>query len=280
GTVTQVEFFIDGASIGAGTLSGGVWTRDWDTTAHADGVHTLLARATDDGGKTGEHSIQVTVDNNAAPTVHIDSPADGATVSATITIEASASDTGDDGGVVQVEFFVDGVSIGVDDSALGGWTTSWDTTTASDGPHTLKAIATDNGGKTAEHSIQVTVDNNAAPVISITHPANGQTVSGTITVSADTDDDVVRVEFSIPDVLYLGTDEDGSDGWSVSWDTTGLPDGEYMMNARATDAGGKSTLSAPVWVIVDNVPALVNIISPASGTTVAGLVNITASTSD
>src|SRR5690606_29135160 len=57
-------------------------------------------------------------------------------------------------------------------------------------------------------------------------------------------------------------------------------DGEYMMNARATDAGGKSTLSAPVWVIVDNVPALVNIISPASGTTVAGLVNITASTSD
>src|SRR5690606_12464500 len=124
GTVTQVEFFIDGASIGAGTLSGGVWTRDWDTTAHADGVHTLLARATDDGGKTGEHSIQVTVDNNVPPTVQIDSPANGATVSATITIEASASDTGDDGGVVQVEFFVDGVSIGVDDSALGGWTTS------------------------------------------------------------------------------------------------------------------------------------------------------------
>src|SRR5690606_10696217 len=143
-----------------------------------------------------------------------------------------------------------------------------------------KAIATDNGGKTAEHSIQVTVDNNAAPVISITHPANGQTVSGTITVSADTDDDVVSVEFSIPDVLYLGTDEDGSDGWSVSWDTTGLPDGEYMMNARATDAGGKSTLSAPVWVVVDNTPTAFGITAPANGATVAGQVDVTTGCND
>src|SRR5690606_37106104 len=202
GTVTQVEFFIDGASIGAGTLSGGVWTRDWDTTAHADGVHTLLARATDDGGKTGEHSIQVTVDNNVPPTVQIDSPVDGATVSATITIEASASDTGDDGGDVQVEFFVDGVSIGVDDSALRGWTMSWDTTTASDGPHALKVIATVTGGKTAEHNIQVTVDNTPT-AFGITAPANGATIAGQVDVTTGCNDALLYVKLYL-DGEYLG----------------------------------------------------------------------------
>ncbi|MHA1228420.1 MAG: Ig-like domain-containing protein [Candidatus Hodarchaeales archaeon] len=43
--------------------------------------------------------------DTTAPTVSITSPADGATVSGTVTVEASASDNV---GVDRVEFFVDG----------------------------------------------------------------------------------------------------------------------------------------------------------------------------
>ncbi len=64
--------------------------------------------------------MNVTVDNGAPPpdttppTTSITSPADGATVSATITISTTASD---DVGVTQVQFLVDGVLLSTDTTA-------------------------------------------------------------------------------------------------------------------------------------------------------------------
>jgi hypothetical protein len=78
----------------------------------------------------------VSIDN--PPTVSITTPADGATVSGSQAIEATASD---DIGVTQVEFFVDEDSLGVDTSAP--YAVTWDTTTAADGAYTLTAIARD-----------------------------------------------------------------------------------------------------------------------------------------
>jgi subtilisin len=91
------------------------------------------------------------------PSVSIMSPTDGSTVSGTIIITASASD---DNGVTQVEFFVDGVSIGVDIDGTDGWSANWDTTTVGDGWRVLTAMATDTAGQSATSSgVTVTVDN-------------------------------------------------------------------------------------------------------------------------
>ena len=90
------------------------------------------------------------------------------------------------------------------------------------------------------------------PTISITDPNHGDTVSGTVDVMADASDDngVDQVEFFV-DSNSIGTDTDGSDGWSVSWDTTANSDGDHEVTATATDTVGQ-TGSDSISVTVDN----------------------------
>jgi serine protease AprX len=100
------------------------------------------------------------VDN--PPTVTITNPTDGATVSGTINITADASD---DNGVTQVEFFVDGGSIGVDTTAP--YEITWDSTTVVDGNHMITATATDAISQIASDSNNVNVDNIADPTVHV-----------------------------------------------------------------------------------------------------------------
>lgn len=61
--VTQVEFFVDGTSVAVDTTS--PYEHSWDTTAFAEGSHTVTAEATDTAEQTGSDSVTVTVDNLA-----------------------------------------------------------------------------------------------------------------------------------------------------------------------------------------------------------------------
>jgi subtilisin family serine protease len=115
------------------------------------GTPNLLLFVGDGGGGGGDP-----VDN--PPSVSISSPT-GGTVSGEITVAANA---GDDHGVTQVEFFVDGTSIGTDTNASGGWSVSWNTATASNGAHSLTAVATDTKPQTTTSAaVTVTVDNSS-----------------------------------------------------------------------------------------------------------------------
>jgi hypothetical protein len=98
------------------------------------------------------------VDN--PPGVTITNPASGATVAGTVNVTATATD---DNGVNQVEFFVDGNSIGVDNNGLDGWSASWDTTLATEGAHNVTATATDTNSQTGSDTNSVTVDNVVDP---------------------------------------------------------------------------------------------------------------------
>ena len=93
---------------------------------------------------------------DTSPTVAITSPAQGATVSGSITVSADATDNV---GVTQVEFFVDGASVAVDTNSTDGWSASWNTTTTGDGSHTVSGTATDTIGQTGSDSHAVTVSN-------------------------------------------------------------------------------------------------------------------------
>lgn len=185
------------------------------------------------------------------PTVAVTNPLDGATVSGTIDITADASDP--DGSVTQVEFFVDSASIAADTDGSDGWSASWDSTTVSDGSHSISAEATDNDGNTASDSVTVEVDNvDDLPEVALTDPADGDTVSGAVTVTADASDDrgVSQVEFFV-DASSIGVDTDGSDGWSASWDTTAYADGDHNVTAEATDTASQ-TASHSITVTVNN----------------------------
>jgi Domain of unknown function (DUF1929)/Bacterial Ig domain len=98
--------------------------------------------------------------DTTAPTVSMTGPAVGASVSNTITVSATASDTG---GVAGVQFLLDGVLLGAEDSTAP-YAISWDTTTAANGAHTLSARARDAAGNSATATnITVTVANTAPP---------------------------------------------------------------------------------------------------------------------
>ncbi len=165
--ITQVEFFVDGGSIGVDSNGSDGWSISWDTTAYAEGSHTVSATATDTAAQIASDSVSATVDNvpdpDNPPTVSVTNPSNGATISGSINVTADASD---DNGVTQVEFFVDGGSIGVDNDGSDGWSASWDTTAYADGGHTVSATATDTIDQTASDSVSVTVDN-SGPAISL-----------------------------------------------------------------------------------------------------------------
>jgi hypothetical protein len=254
--VTGVEFFVDGAPLG--TDSTAPYEVAWDTTAASNGSHTLTARARDAAGNTSTSApVTVTVSNGpppdtTAPTVAISSPASGATVSGTVPVKATASDNV---GVTGVEFFVDGAPLGTDSTSP--YEVAWDTTTASNGSHTLTARARDAAGNTSTSTpVTVTVSNGAPPdttppTVAISSPASGTTVSGTVPVTATASDNVgvTGVEFFV-DGAPLGTDSTAP--YEVAWNTTAASNGSHTLTAVARDSAGNRTTSAPVTVTVSN----------------------------
>ena len=82
--------------------------------------------------------------DHTAPTVSLTAPTNGATVSGTVTMTASASD---DVGVARVEFLVDGAVVATDTAAP--WSAAWNSSAATNGGHTLAARAYDAAGNAA-----------------------------------------------------------------------------------------------------------------------------------
>src|SRR5207249_3096066 len=178
----------------------------------------------------------------------ITAPANGASVAGTtVVVSATASDNV---GVVGVQFKLDGANLGPEDTA-SPYTFSWNTTTVSNGVHSLTAVARDAAGnQTTSAAISVTVNNpdTVPPTVSVTSPASGATVSGTITISAAASDNiaVVGVQFKL-DGANLGA-EDTVSPYSISWNTTTVSNGVHSLSAVARDAAGNQTTSATVSV--------------------------------
>jgi hypothetical protein len=97
-----------------------------------------------------------------------------------------------------------------------------------------------------------------APVVTMTAPANGATVSGNVTVSADATDNVgvVGVQFLLNGAA-LGA-EDTTAPYSVVWNSTAVANGgPYALTARARDAATNQTTATAVSVTVNNAAGLV-----------------------
>jgi subtilisin len=82
------------------------------------------------------------------------------------------------------------------------------------------------------------------PVVTITSPLPGASVSGVVPIQATASDDVgvTHVAFEV-NGAPLSDDTDGSDGWSATWDTAGLWEGRYDITAVAFDTAGQSSRS-------------------------------------
>ncbi len=235
----------------------------------ASGVHDVRQSLIDGGVAQDSSEGLATLDDpdanwenigwaaSGAPTVDITSPNDGDTVSDDVTIKADASDP--DGSVTQVEFFVDSESIATDTNGSDGWSTVWDSTSVSDGDHSITAEATDDDSKTSTDTIGVTVENvDNAPVVGWHNPSDGETVSDTVTVQIDADDyrdsgSDLTVKWQIDDGTWMTASYNSETGfYEDTWDTTTESDGDYNLDAKATDTGSNTSSEERITVTVDN----------------------------
>ncbi len=99
--------------------------------------------------------------DTAPPTVSLSAPVGGATVGgAAVTVSANASDNI---GVAGVQFLLDGTNLGSEDTT-NPYSVTWNTTTATNGSHTISARARDAvGNQTTATNVSVTVSNIVVP---------------------------------------------------------------------------------------------------------------------
>src|SRR5207247_1122333 len=96
------------------------------------------------------------------------------------------------------------------------------------------------------------------PAVSMTAPANGATVAGTITVSASATDNagVVGVQFKL-DGANLGAEVTAAP-YTLAWITSTAANGAHSVTAGARDAAGNTAPASAVSVTVDNEPPLLS----------------------
>ena len=113
-----------------------------------------------------------------------------------------------------------------------------------------------------------------APTVAMTAPAEGASVAGSITVSANATDNVggtglAAVQFLL-DGANLGA-EDTTAPYSITWNSFGTTNGPHTLSARARDVAGNSATSTVVNVTVANIVDTTRPTDPTSlGATAAG----------
>jgi len=184
------------------------------------------------------------------PTIGIASPANGSTVSNTVTFSATATANGT-ATIASVQFKVNGTAVGT--ATASPYSVQLNTTTLTNASHTLSATAQDSLGNTSTASVTVTVNNIVSPpTVSITSPANGSTVSNTITfaatASASAPATLSSIQFQV-DGTAVGTASAAP--YSLQLNTTTLSNASHTLTAVAQDSLGNTGV-ASVTVTVNN----------------------------
>ena len=194
---------------------------------------------------------------NAAPTVNLTSPTEGATFAApaNITITAIASDS--DGTVAKVEFFQASIKLGEDTTAPFSY--AWSNVAA--GTYMLTAKATDNAGATAmSSSVSTTVNSNSTD-FSLSASPNSRNIrrsaqtNFTVTVTPS-GGFTENVTFGVSSVLPAGVsvsfspqsvNTSGSSTMTVST-SSNTPLGTYVLTITGTSGSLQRTKSVTLNV--------------------------------
>jgi len=285
-----VELYIGTDLISTSTSSNPSFTID--TTQYPNGEWILTITAYDDAGNVNtSDGVTIIIDNQAPDNAVIVRPDDGEYVSGNVTIEVSA---GDAINVSNVTFYCDGSPLGVDYAAP--WIMYWNTTSVSDGAHTLGATVFDTAGNSINATnITVYVDNTPPNVTLRANKTTGWThpISGSLLLNATASDTngIEKVVFQIKPVgkderIHLATITVGNNGYYIYvLDTTEYVDGKYYVYAIAYDRagnayGGINVAGTCKKLLIDNTPPSITITNPSPGSIVSGIVNITFNVND
>jgi len=210
----------------------------WDTNYGAGRVN--VGRAVSLASGTAAPLPDVT-----RPTVGIISPANGTSITGSVTVSVSATDNT---AVSSVTLSIDGVATATDTASP--YTFAWDTNAVLNGSHTLSATAVDAAGNTNSASISVIVNNvldTTPPVITITSPGDGTKVTTNVTVKVNASDNVglVRVELYV-DGMLQGVSTTAP--FTTKWNAAKATKGPHTLSCKAYDSAGNVGLSQSVSV--------------------------------
>ncbi len=154
--VSKVELWVNGSLHATDSTS--PFGFSWDTTKVANGSATLQARAFDAAGNAATSSsvtvnvANVVVADTSPPVPRFSSPGDGARVSGTVRVAASAVDDNGATGVAMA-LFINGQRVA--SGSGGSLSYNWNTRKIAAGTYTLRIDATDAAGNTGSTSISV-----------------------------------------------------------------------------------------------------------------------------
>lgn len=231
------------------------------------GVHVLTLTATDSLAATGSASVTVSVNapNNQPPVVAITSPANNTTFfqGTSLTLVGTATDPED----------------GVLSGAALEWSSSRDgalgtgspltTSTLTAGDHVVTLVGRDSGGNTGTATLTLHVlPMNAAPMVSITAPANATQVTAgtavTFTATATDAEDGPLTGAAVRWSSSLG----GALGTGTSLTTSSLVEGVHTITVTATDSGGRSASASLTLTVTPgamNLPPVARLTGPTQG---------------
>ena len=188
--VTKVEFQLTGGAIkdkviatATPTIYG--WLASWNTTGVFNGTYSLQSLAFGPSGvATDSAAVSITV-QNTQPSTTVLLPSNGATVTGSTTLDASAA-----AGTTKVTFELSGASFNDQVVATGtptiyGWLAAWDTTTVANGTYTLNSVASDaNGDSSTSTGVTLTIDNVPTPTVFVVN--NGDDTVTPISLASNT----------------------------------------------------------------------------------------------
>jgi glucose/arabinose dehydrogenase/chitodextrinase len=139
--------------------------------------------ATNESAKTANVLASTPAPDTQDPAASMTAPAPGSIASGTITVSATASDNV---GVAGVQFILDGINLGAEDTSAP-YSINWNTTTATNGTHHLSAQARDTSGRIGASSgtFTVTVANSSTPPLPVGLVAGWNFNESTGTTTAD-----------------------------------------------------------------------------------------------
>ncbi len=236
---------------------------EWDGTDESmavadDGVYTVTANAVAAGKTIAALPASARIEIDATPpTAIISSPVGGQTVDRVFAVAGTAKDehfmgysldiscNGDPWQNLDARLSpADNATLALVDSSL-----------YPAGPCRIKLTATDSVGLISGDSVTVQNEDQgqAAPVVAITAPQNGQEVSGEIQVTADANDDwdVAKLEFLVNGRVVETVTGQGNGQYSLDLDTQRYDNGTLTIAARAYDERGRKGQDS-ISVIADN----------------------------
>jgi len=283
-SIQYVSYFIN--NVLQGYVQETPYLFPWNTNLVESGnYYSLHANVKDINNNTTTIApISVFVDNGiendvTPPTGSIVSPPAGLTVSGDVQIIISAND---DRAMKEVALSIDGIYITTIEQAP--FFHIWDTTIEQeDAEHTISVVLIDLAGNEAPlNPISVVVDNTPPldeepPIVMITDPVAGQTLSGMVNIEVIASDDtgIDHIEYFIDGLSYS---IDTIPPYVQEWNTeTVEDDAEHIIAAVGYDIQGNATLATPIAVYIDNYDNIIptgQIQNPVPGQTVNGTIVI------